>query len=293
MIVASDSTSRPRRKVEVDRKLARRRATRPDLRAARRYAAGPSARTRALRLQGRRLATRHPGKGRRSPGTSSRRATFVPMPHWTGRRICVRRFSQGRDNRSSGQASSCWANCARLRTSPSPRVVLATTFRPGLRAAHISSAGGSIRTSRLSGISCRMPQRARPRPDQALPRASSAAGQAEPRSCARPRPTMRRSRATRLRTTTSSSTTIRARMSCATSTATRGDGFPAAKADMLGAVCPHFAHIRKMNPRDSATDLGKPLDTLLRLIFRRGIPFGPPVVGAKRPRPDCWRRSAG
>ena len=31
--------------------------------------------------------------------------------------------------------------------------------------------------------------------------------------------------------------------------------------DMLGSVCPHFAHIRKTNPRDSATDLGKPHDS--------------------------------
>ena len=63
-------------------------------------------------------------------------------------------------------------------------------------------------------------------------------------------------------------------------------------ADVLGAVCPHFAHIRKVNPRDSATDLGKPHDTLLRMILRRGIPFGPPIAGVKRPPPSCSRRSA-
>ena len=62
-----------------------------------------------------------------------------------------------------------------------------------------------------------------------------------------------------------------------------GDVFSAAKADMLGAVCPHFAHIRKANPRDSATDLGKMEDTLTHLIVRRGIPFGPAVIGVKRP----------
>jgi Dyp-type peroxidase family len=61
-----------------------------------------------------------------------------------------------------------------------------------------------------------------------------------------------------------------------------GDTFAAAKADMFGAVCPHFAHIRKMNLRDGATDLGKFEDTLTRLILRRGIPFGPPIVGATR-----------
>jgi len=62
-----------------------------------------------------------------------------------------------------------------------------------------------------------------------------------------------------------------------------GDSFAPASADMLGTVCPHFAHIRKMNPRDSATDLGKWQDTLRRLILRRGIPFGRPIVGIERP----------
>ncbi|MFL5543016.1 MAG: Dyp-type peroxidase, partial [Longimicrobiaceae bacterium] len=59
-----------------------------------------------------------------------------------------------------------------------------------------------------------------------------------------------------------------------------GDLFPQARADVLGAVCPHFAHVRKANPRDQATDLGKPQDTVLRMILRRGIPFGPPALGA-------------
>lgn len=62
-----------------------------------------------------------------------------------------------------------------------------------------------------------------------------------------------------------------------------GDGFPQAQADMLGLVCPHFAHIRKSNPRDIATDLGKPADTLMRFMLRRGIPFGPPIAGLKKP----------
>lgn len=51
-------------------------------------------------------------------------------------------------------------------------------------------------------------------------------------------------------------------------------------------MCSHFAHIRKTNPRDSATDLGKPHDTVLRMLLRRGIPFGPPVAGVKRPSPE-------
>ena len=72
-----------------------------------------------------------------------------------------------------------------------------------------------------------------------------------------------------------------------------GDNFPRAKADILGPVCPHFAHIRKTNPRDSATDLGKPHDTLLRMILRRGIAFGAPFVGVNGPRPSCWRQERG
>jgi Dyp-type peroxidase family len=72
-----------------------------------------------------------------------------------------------------------------------------------------------------------------------------------------------------------------------------GDAFPQAAADLLGAVCPHFAHIRKTNPRDSATDLGKPHDSMLRMILRRGIPFGAPVVGVKRPPPRLLRQQRG
>jgi len=72
-----------------------------------------------------------------------------------------------------------------------------------------------------------------------------------------------------------------------------GDSYPQAQADVLGSVCPHFAHIRKSNPRDNATDLGKPSDSMLRMILRRGIPFGPPVAGYKRPPPSLLRRERG
>ena len=58
-----------------------------------------------------------------------------------------------------------------------------------------------------------------------------------------------------------------------------GDLFPQAKADFLAKVCPHFAHIRKVNPRESVTDLGKPEDNLARMILRRGIPYGPAIAG--------------
>ena len=72
-----------------------------------------------------------------------------------------------------------------------------------------------------------------------------------------------------------------------------GDSYAQAAADMLGTVCPHFAHIRKSNPRDIATDLGKPHDSLLRMILRRGIPFGAPIVGIKRPPAKLLRQERG
>ncbi|MDQ4124874.1 MAG: Dyp-type peroxidase [Actinomycetota bacterium] len=72
-----------------------------------------------------------------------------------------------------------------------------------------------------------------------------------------------------------------------------GDTHPVARGDVLGVVCPHFAHIRKVNPRDSATDLGKPADGLLRMILRRGIPFGPPVAGVKKPPPKLLAQERG
>jgi len=62
-----------------------------------------------------------------------------------------------------------------------------------------------------------------------------------------------------------------------------GDTYPPAAADFLAKVCPHFAHIRKVNPRDSATEMGKPKDSIVHMILRRGIPYGPPLLGVKRP----------
>jgi Dyp-type peroxidase family len=72
-----------------------------------------------------------------------------------------------------------------------------------------------------------------------------------------------------------------------------GDDYPPARADVLGSVCPHFAHIRKVNPRDGATDLGKPADGLLRMILRRGIPFGPPLIGVEKPAPELVEQERG
>jgi Dyp-type peroxidase family len=46
--------------------------------------------------------------------------------------------------------------------------------------------------------------------------------------------------------------------------------------DRFGRVCPSFAHIRKVNPRDLSTDKGGPDRTLTFAVLRRGIPWGDP-----------------
>jgi Dyp-type peroxidase family len=43
-----------------------------------------------------------------------------------------------------------------------------------------------------------------------------------------------------------------------------------------GSICPAYAHIRKVNPRDLATDEGGAAETRRFQMLRRGIPFGPP-----------------
>ena len=47
-------------------------------------------------------------------------------------------------------------------------------------------------------------------------------------------------------------------------------------APLLGLRCPVWAHVRKVNPRDLATDRGDPDQTAAFQMLRRGIPFGPP-----------------
>jgi len=44
-----------------------------------------------------------------------------------------------------------------------------------------------------------------------------------------------------------------------------------------GHVCPHFAHIRKANPRDETTPDPTSDNPLFHRMLRRGIPFGPPL----------------
>lgn len=69
--------------------------------------------------------------------------------------------------------------------------------------------------------------------------------------------------------------------------------FSPAKGDPLGFVCPHAAHIRKVNPRDQDSDKGDQFDTFTRRILRRGIPFGPPLPvspGGQLPSDDGVER---
>ena len=55
------------------------------------------------------------------------------------------------------------------------------------------------------------------------------------------------------------------------------DKFPKATADPAGITCPWAAHIRKVHPRDSGTDMGGRDSAYTRRILRVGIPFGDPV----------------
>ena len=73
----------------------------------------------------------------------------------------------------------------------------------------------------------------------------------------------------------------------------RGDEHPKARADVFGDVCPMAGHIRKVNPRDSGTDFGAPADTMLRLMLRRGIPYGPVLAGVTAPSPELVAAERG
>ncbi|MEO6719021.1 MAG: Dyp-type peroxidase [Ferruginibacter sp.] len=57
------------------------------------------------------------------------------------------------------------------------------------------------------------------------------------------------------------------------------------RSDQQGLKCPAFAHIRKVNPRDLPTDLGKETDSVTFRIIRRGIPFGKPYNYADKHDP--------
>ncbi|MBW4622749.1 MAG: Dyp-type peroxidase [Cyanosarcina radialis HA8281-LM2] len=72
-----------------------------------------------------------------------------------------------------------------------------------------------------------------------------------------------------------------------------GDRFPSSPGDSLGNICPFFAHIRKVNPRDMATESGAGNKTLTRLILRRGIVFGSPMKDASNPTPEELQEERG
>jgi Dyp-type peroxidase family len=56
------------------------------------------------------------------------------------------------------------------------------------------------------------------------------------------------------------------------------DPFPQSKADPAGVTCPWAAHIRKVNTRDSGSDVGGGREaTYARRLLRVGVPFGKPL----------------
>ncbi|MCT7952249.1 Dyp-type peroxidase [Ancylothrix sp. C2] len=64
----------------------------------------------------------------------------------------------------------------------------------------------------------------------------------------------------------------------ATTIALPNDPYPLNQADPNGLICPFAAHIRKVNPRDDATDMGSKERTFQKLLLRRGITFGPEIT---------------
>jgi deferrochelatase/peroxidase EfeB len=72
-----------------------------------------------------------------------------------------------------------------------------------------------------------------------------------------------------------------------------GDRFPQSPGDSLGNICPYFAHIRKVNPRDMSTESGAANKTLTRLILRRGLPFGSPIKDVDNPTPEELQAERG
>lgn len=56
------------------------------------------------------------------------------------------------------------------------------------------------------------------------------------------------------------------------------DGFAMSKADPAGITCPWAAHIRKVNTRDSGSDMGGRDSTYQRRLLRVGVPYGRPLA---------------
>jgi Dyp-type peroxidase family len=58
--------------------------------------------------------------------------------------------------------------------------------------------------------------------------------------------------------------------------------FPTAKTDIVGPACPVGSHIRKVNVRDQASDVGGTIATQSRRLLRVGIPYGSSVAEQDR-----------
>ncbi len=58
----------------------------------------------------------------------------------------------------------------------------------------------------------------------------------------------------------------------------QAEPYPLAKADPAGVACPWAAHIRKVNTRDSANDMGAREATYGRRLLRVGVAFGKPLA---------------
>jgi Dyp-type peroxidase family len=71
------------------------------------------------------------------------------------------------------------------------------------------------------------------------------------------------------------------------------DSYPQAKADPAGITCPWAAHIRKVNVRDSGTDMGGGDASTRRRILRRGITFGKPLEDRYAEESDSARGQRG
>jgi Dyp-type peroxidase family len=68
------------------------------------------------------------------------------------------------------------------------------------------------------------------------------------------------------------------------------NGWPQAAADPVGLVCPMAAHIRKVNARETPSDLGGRRASFSRRILRRALPYGEPLPDPLGPDPDNGNR---
>jgi Dyp-type peroxidase family len=59
--------------------------------------------------------------------------------------------------------------------------------------------------------------------------------------------------------------------------------------DAGGQICPVWAHVRKVNPRDETTPGGASDDPTRHRMIRRGIPFGPPLASDATGDDGCER----